>query len=298
MAKGNGPKPNPRVIVRGKVLRLSAGVQEKYLHSLITPLERMQEETRKLFTRLFKQDFAAEHFAFDSVGMDAANISSQARILTNSLKKKYDQLFGSIATPVSNKMADAVNRNSFVTSKAAVIDLKGESQKLTLDMRSLDKETLSILRASAARSASFIQSIPERYLNSVADHVYNSIATGNGLQDLLPFLDKHDKGTKNWVNNTAMDQTRKAYNGLNKGRMTRIGITEGEWIHSGGSQHPRELHEEFDGKVFNIAEGAPVGDDGGNMVDPGEEPNCRCTFAPVITDKDDTPEEGDGEDDE
>jgi uncharacterized protein with gpF-like domain len=215
-----------------------------------------------------------------------ASLGSQTRILVNTFKKHYDQLFGQIAPELSNEMADKINRNSAQQATASVQDfpnLKAEGKKLTLDMKYLDKASLNILNATAARSADFIKTIPERYLNTVAEKVYESIVSGNGMQDLIPFFQKHDAGTKNWVHNTAMDQTRKAFNGLNAGRMKKIGITQGEWIHSGGSQHPRELHQDFDGKPFDLNKGAPVGDDDGNDVMPGEEPNCRCTFGPVLT---------------
>jgi SPP1 gp7 family putative phage head morphogenesis protein len=267
----------------------------------MTLVTAMQEETRKKFVKLFEEDFARQHFEAvgDSVGMDAASVSSQSRILTNALKRKYGQLFNQIATPASVRVMDALNRQSHIASSEAVKDLFEESKHYTLDTKKLDKPTLEILKASTERSAKFIKSIPESYLGHVERAVFNSITNGNGLKDLIPFLEKQGEKTKNWANNTAMDQTRKSYNGLNKGRMQSIGITQGEWIHSGGSQHPRPLHEAFDGKIYNLAEGAPVSDDDGNNVDAGEEPNCRCTFAPVITDdKIDTEEGGENADDE
>ena len=281
-------KNNKRIAARGKPLHIAVSVQLRYTTPILKLVKQMSDETSRELTDLFHKEFAQDHFyarTGERVGMDAKSVSSQARILVNKLKKNYDQLFGKLAMGLSPDMANGVNRNSASTSRAAVgamPSLKEEGGKLTISMKSLDGPTLDILKAAAAKSTSFITSIPEVYLNKVADAVYGSIANGNGLKDLLPFLDKQENSIKNWAHNTAMDQTRKVYNGLNAGRMKKIGITRGEWLHSGGSQHPRKLHEEFDGQTFDLSVGAPIGDDDGNDVMPGEEPNCRCTFAPVV----------------
>lgn len=293
-------KPNKqkhKVIWRGGHLHIAVSVQLRYTQPILHAVKQMNEETSRQLIDLFQREFAQDHFKSvrHSVGMDAQGISSQARILLNALKRRNDQMFGKLAFGLSPKMADEVNRNSAASTTASVSDaptLKDEGAKLTLSVKSLDKPTLQILHATTAKSASFITSIPETHLNRVSDAVFSSIASGNGLQDLIPFLEKEDNSITNWARNTALDQTRKAYNGLNAGRMKKIGIQRGEWLHSGGSQHPRPLHEDFDGQTFDLSIGAPVGDEDGNDVMPGEEPNCRCTFAPVIV-FDDEPEDDD-----
>lgn len=281
-------KPRKKHLWKGKAFRFPAGTQDAYTRQVVALTEKMTTETTKKLTELFNKSFAQEHFhkvSGDSVGMDAPSISSQARMLMNALMQKYDQLFGKLAFGLSPWMVDNVNRASANQSRGVVDDmpnLKDEGGKLTIDVKTLDAPTKQILKASSARSTSFIKTVPERFLNSIQNEVYESITNGNGMQDLVPALEKHSNQTRNWAHNTAMDQTRKTFNGLNKGRMQKIGIEKGEWIHSGGSNHPRPLHQDFDGQTFNLAVGAPVGDDGGNNVDPGEEPNCRCTFAPVV----------------
>jgi len=282
-------KKQPRVIARGKVFRVPATVQGAFVGKLETMLASMMREAQKEISDLFYKEFAREHFGSDGVGMDAANIGSQARILVNKLKGKYDQLFGSVASDTSKDMVDGLVRSSTAQGKEQIKTLPGlkeRSKEYTIALEKIDAKTKGLINAAASNAADFIKTIPERYLNDVAKAVYNSIVTGNGMQDLIPFFEKHDTGTRNWVRNVAMDQTRKTYNGLNLGRMRGIGISRGEWIHSAGSQKPRELHVDFDGKTFDLQEGAPVGDDDGNMVQPGEEPYCRCTFAPVLTDGD------------
>lgn len=295
MGKRHGGK-DKRKYIRGKPLNIPVSIQNKYTNAITDLTERMTKELERELTKLFEAGFAQAHFeaiAPETVGMDAPALSSQARILMNAMKRKYDQLFGKQAMGLSPWMADNMDRASASGVRKSVGEmpnLKDEGRKLTISVKQLDAPTKQLLKVSSARSANFITSIPEKHLNSVADAVYKSITSGNGMQDLKPFLEKQASSIKNWAHNTAMDQTRKTYNDLNKGRMQKIGITKGEWIHSGGSNHPRELHEEFDGQTYDLSVGAPVGDDGGNNVDPGEEPNCRCSFAPVVMFDDDDEE--------
>lgn len=286
-----------RKYIVGKPLRIPVTTQVKYRTQILTMYTRMSKEVREKILDEMQRDYATEHFAHISgqtVGMDSDNIGSQLRILINRLKGRWDQLFGQLAMGLSPWMADSLNSASATASTASVSgfpDLKIEGQKLSIDIKKLDKPTLATLRASSARSTNFIKSIPSRHIDTVTNAVFDSIAKGRGMEDLTKFFEKHDTQIHNWVHNTSMDQTRKTYNSLNAGRMRKLGIRKGEWIHSGGSQHPRELHEDFDGETFSLDIGAPIGDDGGNVM-PGDDPNCRCTFAPVFeTDNADDEEE-------
>lgn len=286
--------PAPKGYVKGKPLRISVAVQQRYVSQIEAHVDRMIADVHSRVETLFIRH--ARYFvptSDDTVGMDATDPSfaSQLRILVNGAKSKWDQLFGQLAMGLSPWMADSVNRSSSDTLRMSVSEmpnLRAEGRKLSIDIVTLSPKTKEILKASANGAADFIRSIPEEHLNKVANATYRSIVSGNGISDVRKALDKLGNTTRNWAKNTAMDQTRKIYNALNKGRMQNIGITKAEWIHSGGSQHPRELHEDFDGQVFNLSEGAPVGDEGENdYVQPGEEPNCRCTMAPVIAFADD-----------
>jgi SPP1 gp7 family putative phage head morphogenesis protein len=263
--------------IKGRTLRISAGMQERFVSPINKAVASMVSEVNAGIEKLFSTDAMQAHQ--DAVGLDAT-VGSDTRILMNGFQKKFDQIFGNLSTILSQQLAQDTNNNSAVATE---MSLKTISAEFTLDQTKMDSVTREILKASAARAAGFIKSIPEQYLNDVQQAVYNSITTGQGLADLNPYLEKQGEKVKNWAGNTAMDQTRKTFNNLNLSRMKNAGIKQGEWIHSGGSQHPRQLHEDYDGKSFNLDEGAPVGDDDGNNVMPGEEPNCRCTFVPIVT---------------
>lgn len=284
---GYDAKPNV-----GTPLMVSVGAQERYTSAINhAVLKMIAEVDRELFSLFSSQEMNAHIKTLkgaDAIGFDASNVGSAARILTNAFKRKFDKLFGALASELSVKMVSDINANSKQMLTQSVIkhpSLKEKSKALTLKIENLSESEKAMLKSAAAYSTNFIQSIPETYLNKVNDAVLNSIQSGNGLQDLKPFLDKVGNQTRNYAHNTAMDQTRKVFSNLNLSRMQKLGIKRGKWIHSGGSQHPRIRHQNYDGKSFSLADGAPVGDEGdSDYVQPGEEPNCRCTSSPILDD--------------
>lgn len=268
--------PSGKLIVRGRVLRISAGAQNRFVLPIDSAVAKMTEQVNKAVLELFNSAPMNEHR--EALGLDAS-VGSDARKLTNAFQKQFDAIFSNLSGILAAQMVSDMNDNS---ATMTALSLKQIASDYTINMKKLDKHTTEILKAAVARANSFIKSIPEAYLNTVQNAVLDSIQTGKGIADLEPFLQKQENKVKNWAHNTAMDQTRKVFNGLNRGRMQKAGVTKGEWVHSGGSQHPRPLHEDFDGQSFDLDEGAPVGDDDGNYVMPGDEPNCRCTFTPII----------------
>ena len=131
-------------------------------------------------------------------------------------------------------------------------------------------------------NVALIKSIPEKYLNEVTGAVMRSITSAEGgMQYLVPQLQKYEGITLRRARNIAMDQTRKAYQAVNLERSKSAGITKGIWIHTGGTKEPRAKHRSYNGKEFELAKGAPVGDNG-EYVHCGEQPFCRCTFVPIL----------------
>jgi SPP1 gp7 family putative phage head morphogenesis protein len=98
-------------------------------------------------------------------------------------------------------------------------------------------------------------------------------------------MQSHKEISMRRAKNIAYDQTRKAFNNINKARMDKLGIREFEWLHSGGSTHPRKLHQELSGKIFSLDDLPIIGTMYGEEVRgiPGQLPNCRCKMLPVIS---------------
>ena len=141
------------------------------------------------------------------------------------------------------------------------------------------KETMT---ASVAENVALIKSIPQKYGTDIAGAVMRSITAGNGLQDLIPALENYEGQTERRARNIALDQTRKAYNSLNKGRLQALGVKEFEWLHTGGSQKPRKDHQEMSGNIYRFDDPPVIDQRTGERGFPGQAPNCRCRILPVI----------------
>jgi SPP1 gp7 family putative phage head morphogenesis protein len=269
---------NRDITLKGNTLRYNAAQQERYAKELNRLINEMVTEVKVKTVRLFK----AESASIEAVAMDAS-LASQARILMNALTDKFSQLFSSKAKILADRMV----RGAAQTSKTNLhSSLKQLSGGLSLKTGVVPLGMEEVAKASVAENVSLIKSIPEQYFKDITGAVMRSITTGNGLADLVPEIDKYAGQTKRRAENLALDQTRKAYNSINKQRMQAIGVRQFEWIHSGGGQVPRESHLKISGHIFDFdkveeqqaALGVPERDRG----IPGFPVNCRCTMLPVI----------------
>ncbi len=259
-------------LLRGKPLRVSAGLQARYQQDLDSLVTEMTATTHKEIVALFKSPSAQAFFAQD------ASISSQARILTNALARRIRKRFSLKAKTIVDRMIAGADKASNSSLHTSLRDLSGG---LPLKTSAIPPSTKEILASSINENVSLIKSIADQYLADVQGAVMRAITSGNGLEDLIPYLNKQEDMTQRRAKNIALDQTRKVYNSLNKGRCAAAGVTQGEWVHSGGGLHPRERHLDFNGELFDLAKGAPIGPNN-SYVHPGEEPNCKCTFIPII----------------
>lgn len=259
---------------KGLVLRVSAGAEARYAARVAKLVDRMIATTEREVVRLFESRVAiASHVTTD------ASISSQARILTNSLMQRFEVMFAKYARPYAETMVDDADRSSELGVKRS---LRAASDKIKLKGNITNGVTRDVARASIAENVGLIKSIPQKYLTSVQGAVMRSITTGNGLQDLQPFLEKQKGQTKRSAKNMALDQTRKAYNSLNKARMEKLGVQSFEWIHTGGGQKPRPQHVEMSGEIYSFAELPIIDNATGERGIPGQLPNCRCVMRPVV----------------
>jgi SPP1 gp7 family putative phage head morphogenesis protein len=267
----------PTRTVKGTVLRPSAAPTARYAADLERLIDRMIAKTEREVTKLFTGNVAIEsHVTTD------ASISSQSRIMMNALISEFSVMFRDAAKPVSQRMASSVLTDSKTGAKRSLMELGKETLSLKTDV--LRKGPVAeVVKATVAENVALIKSIPEQYLRKVNSAVMRSITSGNGLQDLVPFMEKQKGITVRHARNMALDQTRKAYNGINKGRMQMAGVESFEWIHSGGSQKPRPDHVEMHGQIFRFDNPPVIDKRTGEKGIPGQAPNCRCTMRPILT---------------
>lgn len=274
-----------RGAIKGRRLAFPAGVASRYGAELVRLSNAMTAEVQREIERLFRHDdvaayFAAFHSTVDGVRWvaDAISPASQARIVTNRLREKWEQIFGAAGKPLAETMVGQAN---FASASAVATSLKEMSKGLTLNTNMITPQMAEVLKSTIAQNVSLIKSIPEEYFTKVQGEVLRSITDGKGLEDLQPFFQEQAGVTERRAKNIAIDQTHKAYNGLNRGRMMASGISRFEWVHSGGGLHPRPRHEAMSGKIYRF-DALPVIEDDGERGIPGQAINCRCTMVPVI----------------
>lgn len=273
-------------VIRGGRLALPAGVASRYAAQMVSLANAMTDDTGKQVAALFRHDDVADYFAKFHAAQDgalvwAADISpaSQSRILTNQLREKWEQIFGSKAKPLAETMVGQAN---FASASAVHSSLKEMSAGLSLNTSTITPQMTEVLKGTIAQNVSLIKSIPQEYFTKVQGEVLRSITDGKGLEDLVPWFKDQAGVTERRAKNIAIDQTHKAYNGLNRGRMVAAGIKSFQWVHSGGGLHPRLLHlDQLNGKIFRF-DALPVIDDDGERGIPGQAVNCRCTMVPVV----------------
>lgn len=272
--------PRPRDVLRGKRLALPAGVAARYASKLQALVIRMHHETTRELLVLYRHPDVEAHFA--TTGLHAAmdiSPASQARILTNKLKERFEQLFNQDGKPAADDMAAQANSASGAATQASLRDI---AQGLTLNTASVFTGAMREFATGAiARNVALIKSIPTEYFQRIQDAVLSSITDGKGLADLVPALQDIGGITERRAKNIAIDQTHKMYQGLNTGRMKAVGVKSFEWVHSGGGQHPRPMHIAMSGRIYSF-NNLPIIEEDGERGIPGQAVNCRCTMIPVV----------------
>ncbi|AXF52888.1 MAG: hypothetical protein [Bacteriophage sp.] len=216
--------------------------------------------------------------------MDAKRDFNPVEIIAQKLGQMLDRwaaIFDEGAKVVAEKMINAtIGRSNRELSKS----LKDVSLDLTL------KPTpafTTYMDAATQEAAALIKRVPGEFIPNVQQDVMRSITQGRGLQDLIADLDKREVKVKNWSKNVARDQTRKAYATVNRVRLQEAGVRKFKWIHSGGSNEPRQHHLKrwpagLNGGIFSFDDPPIIDPKTGEKGLPGQLPYCGCTFAPHI----------------
>lgn len=272
---------NRTVALKGNKLNYNASLQLKYQQSIRRLTRDMIKETKEKILKLFQTN-NSENFFKQRKKAEATDesITSKSKKVMNSLMSKFTQLFSLAATPAAKDMLNGTKKYSESSLRSSVKKLTGG---LSLETGVVPKGMEEVSQAIIDENVSLIKSIPQEYLGKVSGAVMRSITTGNGLADLVPEIQKYSGETDRRAKNIALDQTRKAYNAINKERMQKLGIKKFRWIHTGGGQHPRKSHQEISGNIYSFDNLPLKGQEGFvNGVIPGQAINCRCTMEPII----------------
>lgn len=261
---------NRRRPAKGRILRNNESAEREYLRDIRALVVPMLKEVN----RQIKAVYASGDFAMD------APIDEILKILEN-LVPRFESAFNAAAERVANAGVERADRASKVKLKSTFMQEMGE--RLTMQSIEGGTRTETILKAQVAEGANLIKSIPAEYLPKVQTQVTLSITSGQGLKDLVPALAKLSDQTLKRTRMIAKDQTRKAFNNLNRARIEDAGIKAFEWIHSGGANEPRPLHRDvLDGNIYRFDDLPIIDEKTGERGIPGQLPNCGCTMRVVF----------------
>jgi len=275
---------NRDTVLKSSRLAYNAAIQGRYVAALERLVKQMTSETKRQLVKLFKGEISDEYFKNqEKISAMDASLASQARILLNALSRTFEGLFDLKASSLAKTMVEGTTKTSATTVQESLKQLTGG---LTLKTSVVSSGQEEVSTALIEENVSLIKSIPQQYLKDVTGSVMRSITTGQGIADLIPAIQKYDGQTYRRAKNIALDQTRKAYNSINRQKLLNNGIKQFEWVHSGGGLHPRESHIKIEGKLFSFEnvreEQAALGVPQSDRGLPGEPINCKCTMRAVI----------------
>tara|TARA_R110000851_G_scaffold245439_1_gene398176 strand:- start:2994 stop:3893 length:900 start_codon:yes stop_codon:yes gene_type:complete len=268
--------------MRGTPLNNNAAIQGKYVKSMTGLVDKVIKETEREVMAILKSPAAKGYFATDE------SISSSVRINMNKLARFTKKLLGGKSKAMADGMLKALDRNSKSNLHKSLKELSG-GLSIKTDLGSADIQ--DVFNASLDANVDLIKTIPQNYIEQVRGALDRSIQNGGGLESLIPdiekLLSKESKKLRNKAKNVALDQARKAYAALNAARMKKIGVKKYEWVHTGGSQEPREHHLKpfpagLNGGIFSLDEPPVIDEKTGERGMPGTAINCKCVMRPII----------------
>ena len=266
-------------LLRGAAVFVPISAGQEYQHRITREFDLMRADVLQQITTLFKTT--------DSPVMDAtldASIVNAAAGLLRRLRRTWQGLFDEMTDGATKWMIERVTGSAGTAVKRSLEEI-GEGVSLNLNMQSA--AVREVIRAGSYEAAHLIKRVPAKYLDDIGDEVMRSISAGRGLADLQPALDSYGVKVRNWARNVALDQTRKVYNSVTREGFKSAGIRRWEWVHSGGSNDPREYHlldapAGLNGGIFSFDDPPIIDKRTGERGFPGQLPYCRCTLRPVV----------------
>lgn len=189
------------------------------------------------------------------------------------LRKRWEHKFDTMADELAQYFADKSLQHAD-NALRQILKRGGFAVKFTMTPAARDA-----YQAVIGENVGLIRSIPRKHLDEVEGLVMRSVQRGRDLKMLTDELTERYDITRKRAAFIARDQNNKATSVMSVARQTGLGIKKGIWQHSHGGKHPRESHVEADGKEFDLESGMLID---GEYIWPGELPNCRCTWRPVI----------------
>ena len=169
----------------------------------------------------------------DSAIGDAVNAS------LNSILKKWSKRFDKISSVWAERIVSDQSRSS--------------KSKMNRSARMLEappgfsfkagKSTNQKIKERSKEISKLIKSIPSDYIGDFQDMIGNYGVSSPRYQSFTKCLIVDTRSTRTKAKNLMLDQTRKTFQGLTESRAKDAGQNKYKWIHTGGSQNPRNYHK-------------------------------------------------------
>lgn len=260
---------------RDKVLRPvrpSAAITDEYYRKLMRLIREMNDSTVYWLKASYRRE-EDRIVAYDE---------SPAEMLRRTMKDLSDRWlkkFDTAAEQLAKWFSVSVEKRSTEQLKKILKD-----GGIAIDFQ-MSQGMKDILDATVQQNVSLIKSIPEKYFTEVEGLVMRSVQTGRDMGYLSSELQKRYGITRRRAELISRTQNEMATAAFNKVRMLEAGITEAQWVHSGGGKEPRPTHVKagHDKVRFDIATGWFDPDPKVRRhIQAGELISCRCIQKPII----------------
>ena len=160
-------------------------------------------------------------------------------------------------------------------------NLKQLSESMTLPAPTRDN---ILLITAIGESMELVKEyILDKHLEGLQEAVTCSItAGGNGLQDLIPYIENNIGMDSPQARAIAHDLTRKVMSNLSKQRMIKLGLKKFEWLHTSGGNNPFHEHVAMSGKIYRFDAPPIIDSKTGKRGFPSDLRGCRCKLLPII----------------
>lgn len=258
---------SPKGAIRLKPARPNAGNEVYYHTQLMDLINDMNKSVDYWLT--------AEYRANTPAMAQDATPATALRAAMRKLGRRWVSRFDKVADDLATRFTDRTQKTADMSMNKALKDA-GFAIKFQ-QTEAMQDAVSSVIGENVA----LIKSIPQKYLTDVEGAVMRSVQAGRNLKELQNELTEHYGVTKRRAAFIARDQNNKATAVMTKARRLSIGITQAEWVHSGGGHKPRPSHVKAgaDKLRYDVTKGALID---GEYIMPGELPNCRCVSRAII----------------
>lgn len=257
--------PRPKAKVRGQ--RQPDAVRLFYFAQLRTYLAKMHALVTKYVLPILA-----------SVSPDIhTDASDNSRI-----KAAIDRAVGQIEKEMPKAELRALAKQVFTRTSGFQKDQLVRQMQDSIGVNPLVRDTDLAEQASAfvSENVQLIQSVPERYFAGVQQKIEDGVSSGRRASEIAKDLEAEYGTAESSALLVANTEVGKLYGQLNQSRQEELGIIEFTWdtVKDG---RVRDSHKDLDGQVFSWDD-PPLDSNLGEVVIPGQAPNCRCNAIPVI----------------